>query len=1056
MSNSAKTDNKAQSATRNVKKHLQQLLQRVVVILFNAPTEKKNEATVQALDELTKVLNVDHCHVAIINPENGQLIWVGEGVNTGIEPNNAPYGRFDPSSYSWLLGTLSKKEFLLVDNLEHDLPPEANFVKDNFEEYGYHASLFIPLKKEKILVGWLGFGNAHEKLFWEPDNLEALQAIGSYLYTAITRYKSYKINKSNASILKEAEKLARMGSWEFDLHTGRIRISSQLGNLFGLNENINNPLSLRYCLRVLGHNNWQILKEHLLTIFKTGNKHESVIKLLVNGEEYYFRFISKLTLSKKNVPYLISGIVQDISEKKKADEKLETFQTKQNLILQNIKDYITLYRVVDENTFIIDSFNDTIFELQKLFVPGITKEDILGKDLRNYLHKKVGLPEAYVDEKIAKLTVTVNKGEKLVEDEEVQLPDGRNLFLKTTTTLIRENEQIKYLLWSAYDITELNLTQKELQETEQQYKLALKASNLGFYKWSLANDFLMLDEAYSEMLGLGSSPSQVSTSFLEKSLNEENLKKLQSLVNDCLNAPQNNSTFEIELEYMTSKGNKHVYSSAFFIRNTEYPHGLLIGFARDITDQKIAEEMLRESEARWRSLHESASDAIVVVEDDVFVECNSAALDVFGCLRMDEIIGKTPWAFSPERQPNGRFSKEMGLEYIHQGIQGTKPHFSWIHCRADGTPFDADVSVSAIHFNGRLLVQGIVRDVSERMQMVHAIRESEEKYRSLVESSLQSILIMVENRVRYFNKAFSDLLGYSEEEIFKMDRNELLAMAHPQDRDELREFKEYDLKKPQILEFRLRGKDGNYKWVRCRVGKIAFSAHNSIVVTAIDITEQKKAHELALASATESEDRERQRIAGELHDGLGQLLSSAVLHLGALKSVINELDRKSISNYNTALKTIQSALAETRVISHNLMPKAIKDFGYALAVEQLINSLKEASGVQLSFFTNFRDGRLSPMLERNLYRITQEAVTNIVRHSNAQSAVVQFMKYPDMLILTIEDDGIGFQQDHVDEKKHIGLRNIAIRAETIGARLDIDSDPGHGTILALQIPLIHE
>ncbi|MAT54302.1 MAG: hypothetical protein CMN32_07445 [Saprospirales bacterium] len=1048
-------ENKIATTASHSTQTLKDLLQWVVVHLFDAPTDKKNEAVKSALDNISKTMGVDRCHFALVHPEQQHLVWLGEGVTDNQKTNRAPYGSFDPDSYTWLLDHLSQNEYLYLENIETDLPGDANKPKDLLLEFGYASSFFVALKKGNVLLGWIGFGKEKGNIDWQPKDLETIQAICSYLYTAVTRFLSFKALKIQAGILQEAERMAQMGSWEFDLRTKRLRTSEQFDEIFGLESKL--PAhSLKQVLRNLGASNWQQLKGHFEALYRSGSEIETTHQLIIDGEPRFFRVLSKLKISKKGAPYKLSGIVQEVTRQKLMDEELENTRIKQSLIFKNIRDYITLYRVEGPGKYIIDSFNDTAFELQKYFVADIKKEDILNRDLKDYLLNKVGLPEVHVVEKLKVMDELVSTRQQTSHDEEVQRPDGSWIHLKSSLTPIVEGGQVTYLLWSAHDITQLQETQKKLLEKDREYRLALRASKLGFYKWNMAEDFLYLDEAYSEMLGLGSKPNVVSTSFMENRLVEGNYTHLRSLLENSMASQESTSFFESEAEYETPEGIKRVYSSALFMRTKDYPAGLLLGFARDITDQKLAEERLKESEARWRTLHDAASDAIVIVENDVFVDINRAALDVFGCLDKSEIIGKTPWSFSPEMQPDGSLSREKGLAYIRRAIEGERLKFSWIHCRADGTPFEAEVSLSAIHFQGRLLVQGIVRDVTEKMQMIRAIRESEEKYRSLVEYSLQGILIMVDGKVRYFNNAYVELLGYSKDEIYKMDRQSMLALVHPQDMEELERFKEYDLTQPILLEFRFRRKDGNFRWVRCRVGRMPLTDHNSIVVTAIDITEQKKAHELALISATESEDRERQRIAAELHDGLGQLLSSSVLNLGAMKASVKQLDEKARRNYKTALETIKTALDETRMISHNLMPKTIKDFGYSLAVEQLINSLNEASDVQLSFFTNFREGRLSPILERNLYRITQEAVTNIVKHSKAQSGVVQLMKYPEMLILTIEDDGTGFDPAAVDSKNHIGLRNIAIRSETIGARLDIDSRPGNGTIIALQIPLIHE
>lgn len=96
------------------------------------------------------------------------------------------------------------------------------------------------------------------------------------------------------------------------------------------------------------------------------------------------------------------------------------------------------------------------------------------------------------------------------------------------------------------------------------------------------------------------------------------------------------------------------------------------------------------------------------------------------------------------------------------------------------------------------------------------------------------------------------------------------------------------------------------------------------------------------------------------------------------------------------------------------------------------------------------------MVERNLYRITQEALNNIQRHAHATEATVQLMKYPDSVVLSIEDDGVGFDLQNVNMEAHMGLRNILARAEAIGARADIESRLGAGTTIIVEIPFSHE
>lgn len=213
--------------------------------------------------------------------------------------------------------------------------------------------------------------------------------------------------------------------------------------------------------------------------------------------------------------------------------------------------------------------------------------------------------------------------------------------------------------------------------------------------------------------------------------------------------------------------------------------------------------------------------------------------------------------------------------------------------------------------------------------------------------------------------------------------------------------------------------------------------------------------ELASTQAMlQGQDKERRRIAEELHDRLGSMLATVKLHFGHVEDVLEKGESRGRDQFGKAEVLLNEACEEVRRISHDLHSGVLMKFGLKAALEQLQETVIDSAGIKVQFITTGLTGRLPFEAEMNLYRVVQELVANTIKYSGATKITLQISFQGDELNMIYEDNGKGF--DLAKVKRGIGLENIENRVKRLDGQLHIDTTPGYGMTAIIEIPLVND
>lgn len=701
---------------------------------------------------------------------------------------------------------------------------------------------------------------------------------------------------------------------------------------------------------------------------------------------------------------------------------------------------------------------------------GYTEEELTGRNDQQNVYP----PDADVGMDFHKEMLEGKRQFYTVERRYVK-KNGEIFWTRLTLSLVRDAEgKPAYLVGQIEDIDEQKRTLAEMVESEARFRAMFESSALGVAVLDVSTLCLRFNERAFMMLGYPTKEIQLNSidELLRENYREQELPRFQELLEG------RRDTYDTERVYEYSD-RPTVWAKVTFsvVRGPSGELRYIVGMLEDITEQKKAQQTLAESESRFRAMYENAAIGISLIAPDGRVLAVNPVLVQLSGRTEEELIALGGQSITYEED------LELGRAEFYQVLTGERDSYQvekrYVH--QDGRIQWMRQSVSAVRdAKGKVLYLVVIaEDIDERKRAVEELRESEARFKAMFENTAVGVALMsLDRRILQINPTVTQITGYSAEEMAQINPTELVVEEDRYLDRELFQELVAGQRDQYLMEKRYLRKDGSFFWGRVNFALVRDGQLKPQYIVGIieDITEEKRSNERLVAQEAEyrrllekriaerteelnyANERlrekatqeavlaERTRLARDLHDAVTQTLFSTTLIADVLPDIWEINPDEGRRRLEEVRQLTRGALAEMRTLLVELRPNALVEVPLPTLLRQLTEAMIGRSRINIQFSTDSDatgKHKLPDEVQVSLYRIAQEALNNVVKHAKASQAVVT-LRLGENVRLTVADNGTGFDPSTITSD-HLGLKIMRERAEAIGARLRVYSEPGEGT-----------
>ncbi len=934
----------------------------------------------------------------------------------------------------------------------NDATREGAFINEPYIQQNQPQSIFcLPLLNQAKLVGILYLENRLAAGVFTPERSQVLQLLSTQAAIAIENATLYSELQAKESKITQFLEAIPVGIGIVDA-TGRPYYANQSGNQLTGQETDTSiapeQISEAYQLYVAGTD--QIYPAESLPIVRALKgerirtedieirRDHATILLEARGTPVFDQ--------QGNITYAIATF-QDITERKQAEKLLADYNY---TLEQQVAERTAALRQSEANyRNLLKTANSIILRTDRqgrirymndygLSFFGYEEDQILGRTLLETIVPEIETSgrnlKPFVHDLFHKFEASLPQAYLQTENENL-CRDGKRVWIAwSNQAIFNDQGDVVEILSVGSDTTQRKQVEDALQRSEAKFRTIFENSQVGIYRTRTC-DGLILDanQRFADLFGFDS---------------PQEIIGIEHTIGYWVNPSDRQQGIEVmkrdgevrSYEAQMRKRDGTVFwglFSSYLSADDDYIEGVLA----DISDRKQAEAALQISEERLRLALTASNQGLYDINiktEEVVVSPGYPLMLGYDPATFHVTISRWIESLHPD-------DRESVLAAYHASLTGEVSSYQaeYRHRTQDGQwkwVFAVGNVVAWNEFGEPIRALGVVTDIDDRKQAEAALQVSESKLRNLIEAIPDPLFVFsAEGRFLEIMVLDPNLLWHPSEEMIGQTMHQLGR----EEADEFLGYIQQVLRTRQILTVEYGAfLNGREMWFSARIAPIS---HDQVIWLVRDITAQKQAEEASILE-------ERNRMAREIHDTLAQSFTGILAQVGAVNQVLTDDVEAAQAHLGLIKELARTGLTEARRSVVALRPQLLEEGSLQSALHRLVAQIRTAAmDTTLHYEIEGAVYALPTEVESNLLRMGQEALTNAIRHANADKIRVQLVYGRDQVCLRVKDNGQGFGVGNIPAFEGFGLLGMSERAERIGAQLTIRSQPGQGTEIIVTV-----